>query len=749
VAYVEIAFPQAPHFGHSFSYAAPAELYLQPGDAVLAPFGPRELPGIVVALTEQPVFAGDVRVVRERIGDEPLLAPHQIALARWIAEHYLAPLGGVVAMMLPRGLRTPGDLQPPARPATVLRLQVDAAEAVRRLAQGKPADAGRALRCVAALLDAGGTLPIETLKRGFGLTTAVLALLTTSGVAAPAGLVQRPHTAEDLLGMTGPDGAAFTPEQRAAIDAIDGAMRVRFAGGRAHGAFLLHGVTGSGKTEVYISAARLARARGRSAIVLVPEVALTPQTIARFERIFPGGIALLHGRLPPAKRRALWHAARAGDLSVVIGPRSALFAPLSSPGLIVLDEEHDPSFKQSDPAPRYHAREVASELARLTGAVLVLGSATPDVESTLRVSSGRYRLLSLPRRVAAGGAPAGPLPKFEVVDMSAELRSGNAHVFSRSLDSALQTTLAAGEQALIFLNRRGSAPLVLCRDCGYAPRCPRCSVAYALHGDRGRLVCHHCFHSRRVPSTCPKCRSARFRPMGMGTQRLEEVVRERFPDARVVRWDGDTADSPARHEEIAQSIARREVDIVVGTQVVAKGHDFGGLTLVGVVSADLSLNIPDFRAAERTFQLLVQVGGRAGRRGGAGRVVVQTYTPEHYAVRAAAAGDYEAFYEREIAFRRDLAYPPCAPLTRLVLRHSNEQMAEQEAHRYAEALREERRRLGLSGAEVVGPAPCYFSRIAGRWRWHILLRGPAARELLAAAPPPRAWIVDVEPVDVL
>jgi len=237
--------------------------------------------------------------------------------------------------------------------------------------------------------------------------------------------------------------------------------------------------------------------------------------------------------------------------------------------------------------------------------------------------------------------------------------------------------------------------------------------------------------------------------MGMGTQRLEEVVRERFPDARVVRWDGDTADSPARHEEIAQSIARREVDIVVGTQVVAKGHDFGGLTLVGVVSADLSLNIPDFRAAERTFQLLVQVGGRAGRRGGAGRVVVQTYTPEHYAVRAAAAGDYEAFYEREIAFRRDLAYPPCAPLTRLVLRHSNEQMAEQEAHRYAEALREERRRLGLSGAEVVGPAPCYFSRIAGRWRWHILLRGPAARELLAAAPPPRAWIVDVEPVDVL
>jgi primosomal protein N' (replication factor Y) len=317
------------------------------------------------------------------------------------------------------------------------------------------------------------------------------------------------------------------------------------------------------------------------------------------------------------------------------------------------------------------------------------------------------------------------------------------------LTAGIEAALAAGEQVMLFLNRRGIASLLLCRECGYAPRCPRCSVAYALHTPPGRLICHQCHHSRGVPSRCPSCHGTRLRPVGIGTQRLEQIVRERFPVARVLRWDGDTAGTQARHAELARSVSAREVDIVVGTQMVAKGHDFGGITLVGVINADLSLNIPDFRAAERTYQLLVQVAGRAGRRYRPGQVVVQTYSPDHYAVRAAAAGDYGGFYEREIAFRGSLGYPPFAPLTRLVLSHQKQAAAEDEAKRYAELLRSSRARLGLPGPQIVGPAPCYLSKIKGRWRWQILLKGRAARDLLAEVPPPTGWAVDVDPMDVL
>ncbi|HLZ68820.1 MAG TPA: primosomal protein N' [Dehalococcoidia bacterium] len=750
--FAEVAVNAPQRFGQTFSYAVPAGLRLAPGDAVLVPFGPRRLPGIVIDVGEQAAYQGELRPIEQRLGDEPLLLPHQVRLARWLAERYLAPLPAALAMALPPGARAPADLLPPARAALPgLRLLGSAEQALRVLAQLPPATAGRALRSVAALLEGGGMRSLRELRRAHGLTPAVEKALIEAEIVESAALPSEPPRCASAEEQA-PRAHRLTPDQQRAVQAIGQAMRNRFAGIGGPGSFLLHGVTGSGKTEVYLAALDIARAHGRQGIVLVPEIALTPQTERRFAERFPERVAVAHGRLSRARRRALWFAARAGEVDVVVGPRSALFVPVPRPGLIVLDEEHEPSYKQSDPAPRYHAREAAAELARLSGAVLVLGSATPDLGSYRRAQTHDAALLRLPQRVAprADGTPE-PVaqPALDVIDMARELREGNANVLSRALDAALAHTLAEGEQSLLFLNRRGSATLLLCRDCGYAPRCPRCSVSYALHAAAGKLLCHHCRHARGVPTRCPKCQGQRFRPVGIGTQRLEELVRERFPAARVLRWDGDTAGTPAKHAEMAAAVAGHKVDIVVGTQIIAKGHDFSGVTLVGVVSADLSLNIPDFRAAERTFQLLVQVAGRAGRRARPGRVFVQTYAPGHYAVRAAAEQDYAAFYAREAAFRRQLAYPPYGALTRLVHANRNEAAAEQQAERYAAKLRAERQRLGLPGPEIVGPAPCYLSKLAGRFRWQILLRGGAFRELLAAVPPPAGWIIDVEPVDVL
>ncbi len=752
VPYVEVAVNSPAPFVQAFSYAVEAGLSLVPGDAVLAPFGPRILPGIVIEVVERPAYDGALRTITERLGESPLLSPDHVRLARWLADYYLSPIAAAVALMLPRGASDPADFVPPETPTIpALRLEQPPESALRLLASAPAAHAGRALRSVVALIDAGGTLTISLLRSAHGLTPAAERLLLSNGLASSCGMAELAASCETGERPQPVAAPQLTADQQHAVSAITASMRRRFAGHDSAGSFLLHGVTGSGKTEVYLAALDAARRLGRQGIVLVPEIALTPQTVDRFSARFPGRVAVVHGQVPRNRHRRQWFGAREGAFDVVVGARSAIFAPLQRLGLIVVDEEHEPSYKQSDPAPRYHAREVAAELARLTGAVLVLGSATPDVGS-FRRAHGRNQLLTLPTRVTGGSdgiAGERPMPEITVVDMARELREGHQGVLSRVLDGALESTLAAGDQALLFLNRRGTASLLLCRDCGYAPRCPRCSVAYALHVVEGKLVCHLCHHSRRIVERCPKCRSSRIRPVGIGTQRLEELVIERFPAARVVRWDGDTAGTPAKHRELARIVAEHEADIVVGTQMVAKGHDFSGITLVGVVSADLSLNLPDFRSAERTFQLLTQVAGRAGRRDRPGRVLIQTYAPENYAVAAAAAYDYRAFARRELDYRRQLSYPPFAPLTRLIHSHSSEAAVERGAKRYAELLRNERERLGLPGPQIIGPAPCYFGKISGRWRWQLLLRGNAARELLAAMPPPVRWTIDIDPIELL
>jgi primosomal protein N' (replication factor Y) (superfamily II helicase) len=537
----------------------------------------------------------------------------------------------------------------------------------------------------------------------------------------------------------------LTPFQASAADTITAAMQ-RAAGD----ALLLFGVTGSGKTEVYLHAVERAREAGRTAVLLVPEISLTAQVAAAVRRRLGERVAILHSALSDGERFDEWERLRRGEADVVVGPRSALFAPLKDPALIILDEEHDGSYKQGERAPRYHAREVAGQRARISGGCLVLGSATPSVESFHAALTGRYQLLELPERVRQR-----PLPTVEIVDLRAESRVRPGAVFSGRLEESIQRRLADSEQVILFLNRRGYSSFLLCRDCGYVPHCPHCDVSLTLHRQRvGMLLCHHCDYTRRAPSACERCMGTRVRQFGIGTQRVEDEVRRLFPGARVARLDRDSTSTKDAHVTIVNQVLAGEVDILVGTQMVTKGFDFPRVTLVGVVAADVALNVPDFRAGERAFQLLTQVSGRAGRGDRPGEVVVQTFNPEHPSIQAASHHDYRGFYTDEIRSREELGYPPFGSLVRFLASHLEEAVA--------------RSRLEATGAlvkpiaarqdvQVLGPAPCPLSRLQERYRWHLLLKAPsrtAARAVLDEAWPQiqkriGGVVVDVEPVDLL
>lgn len=526
-------------------------------------------------------------------------------------------------------------------------------------------------------------------------------------------------------------------------------------------AFLLHGVTGSGKTEIYLDAIDKVLAQGKQAIALVPEISLTPQTIQRFGARFGERIGVIHSRLTDGERFDTWRRIRDGKIDVVIGARSALFAPLPRLGLIVMDEEHDASYKNDVEflgQPAYHAREVALELARTHGVTVILGSATPDVETYARARRGELKLLELPQRVIAHGGNNEPvqyqaLPPVQIVDLRQELQEGNRSVFSRALKAALNETLARGEQAILFLNRRGSASAVVCRDCGHAVKCPRCSNPYTLHtfGDQTakELVCHHCGKRANIPRKCPNCGSTRIRGLGLGTEKLEQDVRAEFSSARPLRWDFDVTQGKDAHELLHETFLRGDANVLIGTQMIAKGLDLARVTLVGVINADTGLYLPDFRASERTFQLITQVSGRAGRSARGGKAIVQTYAPEHYAIQLAGRHAYTEFFKRELQFRRESGYPPFRPLVRLL--HSNDSAAQarEAAEQYGTQLQDRIRREGLLDAEVIGPAPAFFAKLRGRFRYHVLLKGKGAHDLLAAYPPPPNWRIDVEPLDML
>ena len=546
----------------------------------------------------------------------------------------------------------------------------------------------------------------------------------------------------------------LTPDQQAVwrdISAPEGGAPVT----------LLHGVTGSGKTEIYLRAIEATLAAGRRAIALVPEISLTAQTVRRFEARFPGRVAVLHSQLSLGQRYDIWDRVRRGQADVLIGPRSALLAPMSRLGLIVVDEAHDGSYKQDEPIPlpAYHAVDAAVALGRLAGAPVILGSATPDIVAYYQAVQGACRLLELPHRILGyapgGGLPASvPLPPVRIIDLRHELRAGNRSIFSRSLQQALRQTLDAGEQAILFLNRRGLSTFVLCRDCGYLARCPKCDMPLTFHRaldprdrDRPSLVCHHCSHREPPPATCPTCGGRRIRYFGLGTERVEAEVGQLFPKARLLRWDQDTATGPD-HERFLQAFIDHRADVLVGTQMIAKGLDLPLVTLVGVISADTSLYLPDFRAAERTFQLLTQVAGRAGRSPRGGQVIVQTYNPDHYAIQAAATHDYAGFYGQELAYRGRLGYPPFSRLAALRFSDQDPTRCEAEAWRLGRWLAAEIRRLDLP-VSLIGPAPCFFSRIQGRYRWQIVIRGPDPIPLLRDVALPRGWRIDVDPINLL
>ena len=533
-------------------------------------------------------------------------------------------------------------------------------------------------------------------------------------------------------------------------------------------AYLLHGVTGSGKTEIYLRALAETLARGRQAIVLVPEIALTPQTVARFAGRFPGRVTVIHSGMNAGERYDVWRHVRDGEFDIVVGPRSALFAPLARLGLLILDEEHEASYKQNAEewgsfTVFYDARRVALRLSELTESNVIFGSATPSLQSYYAAQQGRFRLLHMARRVIGHGvqtvqdgqeaAPVayGEMPPVEVVDMRQELRAGNRSIFSRSLQAELHATLDANQQAILFLNRRGSATFVMCRDCGHVEECPRCEAPLTYHERAAQLICHHCNRRYPVPIVCPQCEQTRIKYFGSGTQRIEEFVQQIAPRARLLRWDADTTGRKGSHEEILARFAGHEADVLVGTQMIAKGLDLPKVTLVGVIAADVGLFLPDFRSGERTFQLLTQVAGRAGRSVRGGRVVIQSYRPDHYAIQAAAHHDFDAFYTRELDFRREHGYPPVRRLARLIYWNRNREKAEEEAIRMGAALRARIGTLGVaaSGFNVMGPAPAFFRRFRGYYRWQILLRAAQPAELLRSIPMPFGWRIDIDPVSTL
>ena len=512
---------------------------------------------------------------------------------------------------------------------------------------------------------------------------------------------------------------------------------------------LVQGVTGSGKTEIYLSAVEECLALGRQAVVMAPEISLTPQTIERFAGRFPGRVAVLHSGLSDGQRYDQWWAIREGRYPIVVGSRSAVFAPLSNPGLVILDEEHEWTYKQTDASPRYHARDVAIRLGRMTGAVTLLGSASPDVSSYYRGVRGEYRLHSLPDRLNRrrdGSVNVAPLPDVEIVDMRDELREGNTGIFSRKLESEIESCLQDGRQAILFLNRRGTASQMQCRSCGYRISCRSCDVPLTYHRAMQRLLCHYCGRRYRMARSCPECLGYRLSFYGIGTQSVADEVERLFQGARILRWDRDATRYPREYEAALSSFRNGEADVLIGTQMIAKGLHLPGVTLVGVALADVGLSIPDFKSSERTFQLLCQVAGRAGRGEETGRVIFQTYKPENYSIEKAAAQDYEGFYQAEMRYRREHNNPPFSRLIRLVHSHTNNATCESRAARLAEELRSVQRESDMANVEILGPTPPYPPRLRGRYRWHIVLRGREPRTLLDMVAIPQGWSVDVDPV---
>ncbi len=730
----EVVFAEAP-FG-PYDYGVPEVLraVMAAGKRVKVPLGRgnRKRIGYCVSVETRAATSRRLKNVVEVLDESTLWTPALLRLACWLSDYYLSPLGQVLETIVPSGVRRAAG----TRMKTLLSVPDPV---LARMSQLELPDKQRlVLEFMAARTDA--------------LTAQQIAQACECSLAPVHGLLKKGllEANECRVSVFAPDAKVaaasethdLTDAQQNAVDAIVASIRNRVA----H-PFLLHGVTGSGKTEVYIRAIEEVVAHGRQAIVLVPEISLTPQTWQRFQSRF-SSVAVLHSQLTPQERNWHWQRIAAGDVSVVVGARSAIFAPVPQLGLIVIDEEHDASFKQ-DTAPRYHARTVAQWRARECEIPLVLGSATPSLETWRAAETGVIERLVLPKRVAGRS-----LPDVRVVDLRHERKGGGA--LSRPLVTEMRRAIQEGGQVILLLNRRGFSTHIQCPRCGLVVSCPHCDVPLTHHRHNTKAKCHYCDHEEGAPDRCGDCDSSEIRYSGLGTERLESQLRSCFPEATLLRMDGDTMRRPGSHEEALDRFRRGEAQILLGTQMIAKGLDFPGVTLVGVVNADIGLNFPDFRAAERTFQLVTQVAGRTGRGASGGRVVVQTFSPDHRAIDAAVRHQYERFVREEWEARSRFLYPPAARLIRLMVRGPVESVTERAAEQLAEALG--RQFDASSGIRLVGPAAAPFPKLRGKFRYHLLLLGaklPPLRQVVAAVRDSIdlgeqvVWAIDVDPQDMM
>ena len=742
----------------TFTYAVPEGIAtpIPVGSRVLVPFRNRREVGICLGMSVPPDGV-TLKPIESVLDDVPALPPALLETGRWIAEWYAAPIGLALRSMLPAALTTPRSALKPSAVKTRRVVRI-ARELPSLLEREQTFARAKQQRVVYDLLEAqGGMAVLDTLRTQANCTAGVIAAMAKRGLVTVRDERNERDPFADRPGVAPPPQPSAA--QRAAVDAI--------LAGAPGQTFLLHGITGSGKTLVYIEVLRAVLAQpGRTAMVLVPEIALTSQTVDRFRGAFGDDVAVLHSGLSDGERHDAWLALRRGERRIAVGARSALFAPLEHVGVVIVDEEHESSYKQSE-TPRYHAREAAMVRARHEGAIVVLGSATPSLESWERAERGQAIRLSLPDRAAGA-----QLPPVGVVDLRAVMRSAIASrppnapfdptlgILSPPLSAAIESRLVRGEQSLLLLNRRGYAAYMQCHACGDVPACPHCSISLTYHRVPEALVCHYCQYQAVVPTRCTACGEDALQRRGLGTQQVERLVAERFPEARIARMDVDTTSGKWAHTAILDRVGAGEIDILLGTQMIAKGLDFSNVTLVGVIDADTGLNLPDFRAAERTFQLLSQVAGRAGRGPKGGDVIIQTRLPAHHAVRHAVAHDFLSFVREELGHRRAPTYPPYISLANVVVSGTNQEHTAQAMIAAATWIGELIQRASLRDVVLVGPAPCPIDRIKDRWRWHLLIKSARAgtmtrlaRYIAEKCPVSKTddlrLIVDREPVSLL
>ena len=788
----------------SFTYGLPETLRhrVRPGSRLVVPFGPRKLTGLILRChDDQPGVA--TREALRLIDSEPVLSAELLALGRWIAGYYCAPLGEVLRSMLPLAseirkgkvwsLTDSGrdaarqlllDSAPDDPVALVLRMLEKRPLSATYLAKTQPL-ADKAIRSLERkgfivaeqvqterdplrapserlrieLAKAGGdgklNKPERELRAFLELHPGSHNLKDLEDAVKNASMAARSLARKGMVSLkpeTVPISAgpvrvrhALNPPQQAAFDEILNGIRAK-----EFRTFLLHGVTGSGKTEVYLNSIEAVLAQGRSSLLLVPEIALTPAMAGQFFGRFGDRVAILHSAFTDVERSEQWRRIRSGAASVVVGTRSGVFAPVRNLGLIVVDEEHDGSYKQEE-NPRYNGRDVAVVRAQAAKACVILGSATPSLESRYNVERNKYTLLDLPGRIEER-----PMPTVELIDMRVEfLETRKQATFSRKLLEAIGLRLENGEQTIVLLNRRGFSSFVACRACGERVQCINCSLTLTYHKRDRRLLCHYCGYAEKVPSVCPKCSSEHIYFLGLGSERVEEELHQAFPTARIARLDRDTVTGKRQYETILQDFREGNYDLLVGTQMIAKGHDIPNVTLVGVVSADIGLGMPDFRAAERTFQLLTQVAGRAGRGNVPGIVLVQTINPDHYAVRMAAAQDYQAFYEKELTFRRMMHYPPFTAMANILVRSEKKEMAMRMSADLGMILTPAPEKL-----KVMGPAEAPVPRLKNEYRYQFLIKAASRKTLnellqrIRSFALDRKWgatalVIDVDPLTLM